>query len=297
MVLRARGGGDSGGTEVGMDLSVIIPCHNEAEALEEQLDALAAQRWEGSWEVIVVDNNSTDGTAAVARGHNGLNGRIRVVDATDGSGVAYARRVGVESSQAAAFVFCDGDDVVAPGWLAYLGDALQAHQLVTGEMELTELNDPDLAVSRGQRQLGDPPKFGDYTFVRGGNGGMTRECWDLLGGFDEEFAGLEDLEFSLRAAVRGISVHFEPNAIIHYRYRTGVRDLWHQGLFYGGSYPRLARRCRELGLRAPSRFRAIRSWGWLVVNVPKLRSRRIRLRWVWTLACRLGSARAVLRLS
>ena len=47
-----------------MDLAVIIPARNEEDRLGAQLDALIAQEWPGQWEIVVVDNGSTDGTAA-----------------------------------------------------------------------------------------------------------------------------------------------------------------------------------------------------------------------------------------
>jgi glycosyltransferase involved in cell wall biosynthesis len=274
---------------------VIIPCRDEAATLGEQLDALAGQAWDGSWEVLVVDNRSKDATAVIASEHPGLAGRLRVVDASGADGVAYARRRGVEESRAAAVVFCDGDDVVARGWLAAMGDALRTHELVTGEIDLDELNEPDLAGTRGRRPPGAPPVFAGTVFLRGNNGGMSRAAWDELGGFDETFIGLEDIELSLRAAARGMLVHFTSAAVVHYRYRTSWPALWRQGRFYGESVPRLAVRCRQLGLSPPSRLAGWRSWAWLAVHLPLLPSRRVRYRWVWTLASRLGVLRAAVQ--
>ena len=52
-----------------VDLTVVIPAHNAAATLGRQLDALVAQEWSGSWEVVVVDNRSTDATVyCVAEG-------------------------------------------------------------------------------------------------------------------------------------------------------------------------------------------------------------------------------------
>ena len=48
-------------------LSIIIPARNVAETLRVQLDALAAQEWDSAWEVVVVDNRSTDETPAIVR--------------------------------------------------------------------------------------------------------------------------------------------------------------------------------------------------------------------------------------
>ncbi len=280
-----------------MDLSVIIPCHNEAATLPDQLDALAAQEWDGSWEVLVVDNQSDDGTAEVAAAHEGLAGRLRVVMAPDGRGVAHARRAGVDASTAEAVVFCDGDDVVGRGWLHSMAEALRDHELVTGEIDVDRLNDRALAMSRGTQRLGVAPSYGGVTFLRGNNGGMRRTTWERLGGFDEEFHGLEDIELSLRAAALGLFVHFDPNAVVHYRYRPGWRALWKQGLFYGGSYPMLRRRCLDLGLEPPRRSAALRSWAWLALHLPRAATKAARPRWIWTLAVRLGAVRGALRAS
>lgn len=271
-------------------LSVIVPCHNEAASLGEQLDALAQQTWAGDWEVLVVDNGSTDGTRTLAMCHPLAKDRLRIVDANDGRGVAYARRMGVEASEAKSVAFVDGDDVVAAGWVHAIGEALQRHPLVTGEIEVERLNDARVADSRGTRRLGAPPTFGSIVFLRGNNGGMWRSVWDDLNGFDEDFHGLEDIELSLRAVASGLTVHFEPSALVHYRYRTGWRELWRQGTFYGGSEPLLRGRCRQLGIEPPSR--PLRSWAWLVASIPRLSQPAVRTRWLWTLACRTGSVRA-----
>ena len=52
-------------------VSVVVPAYNAAATLAEQLEALAAQQYEGDWEVVVVDNGSTDGTADLARRYAG----------------------------------------------------------------------------------------------------------------------------------------------------------------------------------------------------------------------------------
>jgi hypothetical protein len=203
--------------------------------------------------------------------------------------VSYVRNAGVRSCDSAAVAFCDGDDVVEDGWVAALGSGLQRHALVTGPLDVWALNDPALARSRGTRSVDRLPRFGTTPFARGNNCGMQREVFDRLGGFDESYVGLEDIEFSLRAAALGIEVHFIPEARVHYRYRDQPGALWQQGLFYGSSVPALAVRARQLGLRAPGRFGGLRSWGWLLWHAGLLRRRDGRLAWVWVLANRVGA--------
>lgn len=277
-----------------MELSVVIPCRNSADTLLEQLDALALQQWDGSWEVVLVDNGSTDDSVAIAERHAGLAGRLRVVLAPDVRGVAAVRRRGVESSNARSVVFCDGDDVVGPTWVAALGDALRNHDVVVGQIDVERLNPPALAASRGTASRGRAPRYGAHAILSGGNGGMSRATWDRYNGFDEHFNGLEDIELSLRLAAGGEHIEFVPDALLHYRYRSGAKAIWHQGRFYGASQVSLARRCRTLGL-TPPRSHAWKSWAWLMLHAPTALLPARRLAWLWVLACRVGAARAATR--
>ena len=63
------------------EFTIVIPARNEELTLPAQLDALLAQQWSGTWEVVVADNGSTDGTADVVRRYGAADRRIRLVDA------------------------------------------------------------------------------------------------------------------------------------------------------------------------------------------------------------------------
>jgi glycosyltransferase involved in cell wall biosynthesis len=271
-----------------LDLAVIVPCHNEAETLPAQLDALTAQRWAGTWEIIVVDNRSTDGTAQVARGYDDCSVPVRVVAATERAGIAYARNSGVRSTDALSVAFCDGDDVVQPGWTAAIGDALQRSSLVTGTLDGEQLNDAWLAGSRPMGASDTLPRFGGIAFTRGNNTGMHRSVWEALDGYDEDFDGLEDIEFSVRAAGAGYEPTLVPAARIAYRFRRGLRSTWRQGIYYGRGRPRMAAQAEALGLPAPGRFAGLRSWAWLAVRFPLLATRSGRHAWIFTLGVRWG---------
>ena len=175
-----------------LDLCVVLPCHNVADTLAEQLEALTAERWRGSWTILVVDNRSTDGTAAVAMEYRERG--VHLLAADEGSGVAYVRNAGaaaVASSRSVAF--CDGDDVVQPGWVAALGDALEGHDLVSGVIDTQRLNPSWLARSRPMADSGEMPYFGGTPFASGGNCGIRMSLYHRLAGFDESFSGLDDI--------------------------------------------------------------------------------------------------------
>ena len=278
-----------------LDLSVIIPCHNEAATLPAQLASLQAQEWDGEWEIIVVDNRSTDETAAVAERFAGGPVPVRVVTATERAGIAYARNSGVRRSDARAIAFCDGDDVVLPGWTAAIGGAIVDEPLVTGTLDGNRLNEPWLARTRPMESSDSLPRFGRIPFARGNNTAMHRSVWEQLGGYAEDFDGLEDIEFSVRAAGAGYAPVLVPDARVAYRFRSGLRATWRQGLYYGRGRPRIALQSDDYGLPGPGRFDGLRSWAWLATRVPTLVTRAGRHAWVFTLGVRCGVVRGAIR--
>lgn len=64
-------------------LSVIIPAHNAANTLGEQLEALKAQEYDGNWEIVVVNNGSTDNTVKVIQDYQHLMPHLRLVHALE----------------------------------------------------------------------------------------------------------------------------------------------------------------------------------------------------------------------
>jgi glycosyltransferase involved in cell wall biosynthesis len=272
-----------------VDLSVIVCAHNEERHLGQQLDALVAQEWAGDWEVIVVDNRSTDGTAEVAAAVAAHHTRVRVVDAAERAGQSYGMNVGARAARAPLLAFCDADDVVAPGWVAALAEGLQSHDVVTGPHELDLLNPRWLADSRG-RSIEAPVGsfFGIFPCIRGAGWGVRRDVWERLGGMSEDYAAAQDIEFSLRCWLEGVEIVGIPNAVLHYRYRDTTRGLWRQGFSYGANRPRIARQLVLAHRTRPARFAGWRTWATLVLRLPTLVTHEGRSTWVWMAGNRLG---------
>jgi glycosyltransferase involved in cell wall biosynthesis len=279
-----------------LDLTVVIPAHDVAATLPAQLDALASQAWSGAWEVVVVDNRSTDTTARVAREYAERSARVRVVDAPDRAGLCHARTVGVDAARGAAIAICDGDDIVAEGWVQAMGDALGEYDVVTGPLEVDRLNPRWLAETRGRPSPTEASTwFGCFPLVSGGNLGFRRAVWERVGGFDDAYLGAEDAEWSLRLAQAGIPVHFAPRAVLHYRYRAEADVLWRQGARYGLNRPRLRRRVAAAGFSPPPWFAGWRSWAWLMAHLPGILTPEGRARWSWVAGVRVGHLRGSLR--
>jgi len=274
---------------VTIELSVVIPAHNAADTIGEQLSALARQRWDRPWEVLVVENGSSDDTAEQVEACQPLFGdRLRLVR-SERVGASFARNLGVVEAHADHVAFVDADDVVADGWLAAMGGALGEHAFVTGPLEVDRLNPAWLSNSRGRASEREAPMFyGIFPYAHGCNMGVHRRLWIDVGGLDGHITAAEETELSLRMWLAGSPAVFEPGAIIHYRYRTEPRQLWRQGLSYGRWRPFIARRLREEGRDRPSPVAGWKSWAHLLTRLPQARSAEGRALLAWTAGNRIG---------
>jgi glycosyltransferase involved in cell wall biosynthesis len=279
-----------------VDLSVVIPARNEEHRLPQQLDALLAQEWDGAWEIIVVDNGSTDGTAAVVQDFASRSARVRYVSAPERGDQSYAANTGVQASAGAAVAFCDADDVVADGWVAAMGSGLAEHAVVTGPNLVDRLNPPWLADSRGRSaELPRGSFHGVFPLVRGNNYGVQRHVWEVTGPLAEQYFPVADQEFSFRCWLHGIDIVGLPDAAVHYRYRSDARSLWRQGWAYGTHRPLIGSLLVASGRGRPPRFAGWKSWLLLVARLPTVVTARGRAVWLWIAANRFGQVAGSIR--
>ena len=92
--------------------SIVIPCYNEADFIASTLESLTAQTFTKNYEIIIVDNNCTDDTVAIARRHG-----ARVVSAQR-PGVCSARQAGTKASHGEIIISTDADTIFSPNWLS-----------------------------------------------------------------------------------------------------------------------------------------------------------------------------------
>lgn len=276
-------------------LSVVIPAFNAEATLDEQLEALGRQQPNVPVEILVVDNASTDDTRSIVAERAATDGRIRLVSESR-RGAAAALNRGITEARADRIAFCDADDVVGDGWIDAALRGLAGHEMVTGPLELDRLNEPDVARSRGCSWANRLERFADvFPMVPSGNFAARRSALEAAGGFDPEVRIGYDVDFAYRAYRAGVSVAFEPNLVLHYRYRGDARGQWNQGRAMGRFRPGLYRQLRHDGHPTPSRLKGLTSWVWLVRSLPGLRHRAGRLRWVWVAANRVGHVEGSVR--
>jgi glycosyltransferase involved in cell wall biosynthesis len=219
-------------------LSVVIACKNVAQTIGVQLQALANQRADLDWEVLVCDNGSVDDTLAVVERYQGKVPGLRVVPATERRGPAFARNVGAAESAARWLAFVDGDDEVAADWLPAMVAGLRQHDLIAGRFEARRLNSPSTLRSRQLDQdteLQHSPFGLPLPHAGGGNLGVSRAVFEDVGGFDDRLPCLEDTDFCWRVQLAGYPLVFWPDAVVHVRLRSSIRGVWAQGKAYGSA--------------------------------------------------------------
>lgn len=205
----------SGATPGAVSLSLVIPAYNRAGIIHETIDSALGQSQPFA-EIIVVDDGSTDGTAAVLARYGE---RIRLIKVAN-AGVQAARNTGVAHAASPYIVLCDSDDILEPGFVAAITARLQEHpatdliyvNFATFDehgVHTDKLASAPAGYFAGAAQQGDfydaipdlyrrnidfQPFFPTGCVVR-------RALYEQMGGFDTRFNGVgsEDWEFTLRA--------------------------------------------------------------------------------------------------
>lgn len=267
---------------------MVIPARNEQATIRRQLAALTSQAWDGEWEVVVVDNGSTDRTASIVAEMASEDPRIRLIH-EETPGLCHARNAGIASARGESIAICDADDEVSDGWVAAMGGALRHAEFVTGPAELDRLNPSWVADSRGRSAASAMPTFYDlFPYPNGNNIGLHSDLVERIGWFDQDFIGSEDAEFGLRAHLAGVRLEFVREAAVHYAYRTTAKQLWRQGFGYGQARPGVAGALRAAGRPGPSPFAGWKSWAWLALNLYRAVSTEGRARLAWVAGNRFG---------
>jgi glycosyltransferase involved in cell wall biosynthesis len=215
-------------------LSVVIACRNEEQHLPVQLAALAAQVVEGWVDTVVVDDGSSDGTADVAEAFADRLPGLQVLR-TPPRGRSVAVNAGVAASTGEAVVLVDGDDEVAPGYLAALQAALVEHRAVAARIDNDTLNPERLRGGRPALQgegLAHEPQQ-PWPVAGGGTLGIHRSTFDAVGGFDPAVLYAQDSDLCWRLALAGVELAWVPDAVLRYRHRTTMGGTYRQARRYG----------------------------------------------------------------
>ena len=244
-------------------MSVIVPAKDAAASLGSLLASLRAQTLPAErFEVIVVDNGSSDDTAGVAARHG-----ARVVRDTVANR-SRARNAGAAAASTRLFAFTDADCVARPDWLETLLRHRDEAPLVAGRVE-TQVRETPNAIERFERLW----RFGQEQWVRQGwaataNLLVHAGAFHDVGGFDETWRHIgEDVDFCFRARAAGHGLAYCDDAIIDHEgereWRPFLRRAFRHGYSVNQAYYRLGAGARAWRDPLPALVgdRALRSSG------------------------------------
>jgi glycosyltransferase involved in cell wall biosynthesis len=208
-------------------ISVVVCTHNRAEKLGHLLDSFAHMHVPGGtpWELVVVDNNSTDNTAQVleAFAAKATLPLRRCFEARPGLAVAHNRALDMVKGDIIAFT--DDDCRVAPDWLAVIAREFGSDPqlcLLGGRVELFNPADRPITIRTGRERLDLTADNKALGILIGCNLAFRRVTAEKLGRFDPRFGAGgtlpsgDDFDFVYRFVRAGVRIVYSPDlAVLH----------------------------------------------------------------------------------
>jgi glycosyltransferase involved in cell wall biosynthesis len=205
--------------------SVVVPAFNAERTIVAAIRSVQRQT-RSDFEVLVVDDGSTDRTAAMVKGERARDGRVRLFR-TANFGAAHARNVALSEARGAYISLLDSDDVYLPSYLETMHATLTTNARAAMAMTDAWLFEEVFGQLKRRTALRtspalppDPQKLFDLLLEDNHVFGlvtMRRSLIENLGGFEERLVSSEDYEYWLRAVSRGATIARVPG--IHAVYR------------------------------------------------------------------------------
>jgi GT2 family glycosyltransferase len=224
-------------------VSVIVCTHNGARTLRRCLEGLADLRYP-RYEVIVVDDGSTDGSAVIASDFD-----VHLISINQ-SGLSAARNVGLAAARGEIVAYLDDDAWPDADWLRFLVLAFRnsSHAAIGGP-NLPPSDDDSIAACVANSPGGPTHVLlsdSEAEHIPGCNMAFRRQTLERAGGFDPQFltAG-DDVDICWRLQDSGETLGFHAAAVVWHRRRASIRAYWQQQVGYGRAEALLERKWPE----------------------------------------------------
>lgn len=207
-------------------ISVVIPAYNEEKGIAACLDSLTRQKTSLSYEVVVVDNNSTDKTASIIKQYAKKMKTVYVLEKTPGSGAARAR--GFDEAKGDIILTTDADTVLPSDWIEKLSSPL-SDERVAGVSSPCDIDD-ESEVNRRIFRFGARLGLELYRILRGHywlagfSYAVRKDTYKSAGKINKSLPALDDVELSERISNFGEIVYLHDFYVLasNRRYRDGL---------------------------------------------------------------------------
>lgn len=204
-----------------LKVSIVIPCYNQGNFIEETIDSVINQTY-NNWECVIVDDGSTDESLKILESKVGGDSRFKVISIKN-SGVAFARNIAIKESKGTFILPLDGDDKINKKYLELAVEYFEKKP----ETDLLYCNAEYFGVKKGIWVL---PEY-SYSFLMNGNCIFCsaiyrrKDYMEKTKGYDEELKyGYEDWEFWLQLLNSSSNVVKLPQVLFYYRQHHESRN-------------------------------------------------------------------------
>ena len=197
-------------------VTLVVAVYNGEAYLREALESAVAQEFE-PYEVVVVDDGSTDGTAAIARSFP-----VRYLH-QENEGPSAARNAGLAAARGELIAFLDGDDVIPPSKLAVQTAYLREHAetgcvLGRNEWIFEDGSDPSW--------LTRDPVYGELGGIQPGTALVWKRVLEDVGGFDSTYRYWEFQNLFVRMREHGVQIDVLSEVVLRKRLHGGNATLF-----------------------------------------------------------------------
>ncbi len=211
-------------------ISIIIPVYNSEGTVENCLDSLLNQSYNGEYEIIVVNDGSTDNTVGIVERYP-----VKLL-AQQHRGPATARNLGAKETKGDLLLFIDSDCVADSNWVQEMTKPFENSDVV-GVQGSYRSKQFEIVARFAQYEIEERyEKMGKnryIDFIGSYSAGYRRDIFLNAGGFDENFpiASGEDADLSFRLSSEGYKMVFNPNAIVYHKHPDSLFEYLNQKFY------------------------------------------------------------------
>lgn len=207
------------------NVSVIIPAYNAEKSIQKCLDSLMNQDYTGDYEVIVVDDGSTDSTSSILSRY----ATVRLIKQKN-AGPADARNRGAAKAKGDIILFTDADCIPEYNWITEMVKPFKSNPDIVGVRGKYRTEQKEIVAKFVQIEYEDKysyiqkDKYVD--FIDTYSAGFKKDVFINMKGYDTEFpvACAEDIELSYRLSNKGYKMVFNPDAIVCHTHPDKLSD-------------------------------------------------------------------------